>query len=115
MKNPCKWGLMYLLIILLISCVSPNSVSVLAREPSIDYFKVDPNEIYYGILCQLSWYVTNAESVSINHGISAVEAIGVKWVYPEKTITYRLTARNSFAEITAECRIVVLDDLVIKK
>lgn len=58
-------------------------------------FSVAPASIAPGATAVLSWSVTNATSVTIDHGIGTVSASGTKNVSPAAPTTYKLTAANT--------------------
>jgi hypothetical protein len=110
-------GLVFLLVAVITSCgqaappasapgsVSSNSTSVIEEiivdVPVIDktklpviQFSVSPNSIAPGGTAVLSWNVTNATTVTIDHGIGTVSASGTKNVSPAAPTTYKLTAGN---------------------
>jgi len=69
-------------------------------NPIINYFSVDVNTITEGESATLSWEVTDADSVTISHGIGEVDISGSQTVSPEETTTYILTATNSAGNVT---------------
>jgi PKD repeat protein len=90
---------------------SPNAASTsspsqpeapLINLPSSDKTKVPviqfsaaPASIAPGATSVLSWNVTNATTVTIDHGIGTVSATGTKNVSLTAPATYKLTAVNS--------------------
>lgn len=58
-------------------------------------FSAAPASIAPGATAVLSWNVTNATTVTIDHGIGAVSATGTKNVSPTSPTTYKLSAANS--------------------
>ena len=58
-------------------------------------FSAAPAFIAPGATAVLSWNVTNATTVTIDHGIGAVSATGTKNVSPTSPTTYKLSAANS--------------------
>lgn len=94
--------LMILLFLLLSSCsgVTPSG-------PTISSFTSNSTSIIEGENVTLSW-VTNATSVSIDHGIGTVAApSGSTTVTPASTTTYTLTATNSAGSSTAVVTVTV--------
>jgi hypothetical protein len=63
-------------------------------------FTVNPTGIAPGGTAVLSWTVTNATSVSIDHGIGTVSLTGTKSVSPTAPTTYKLTALNDSGSMT---------------
>jgi hypothetical protein len=64
-----------------------------AKLPVIQ-FSVSPPTISPGGAAVLTWSVTNATSVTIDHGVGAVSASGTRNVSPTAPTTYKLTAGN---------------------
>jgi len=58
-------------------------------------FSAAPASIAPGATAVLSWNVTNATSVTIDHGVGTVSATGTKNVSPAAPTTYKLTAANA--------------------
>src|SRR5262245_61722294 len=58
----------------------------------INNFDVEPRSIQRGQNGTLSWSVANATDISINQNIGAVQANGMRQVFPSTTTTYTLTA-----------------------
>jgi hypothetical protein len=91
--------------------VSPNGATTnapsepetpLINLPSSDKTKVPviqfsaaPVSVAPGGMSVLSWNVTNATTVTIDHGIGTVSATGTKNVTITAPVTYKLTAVNS--------------------
>jgi hypothetical protein len=61
--------------------------------PNIASFSANPSAIASGDSSNLSWGVTNADSIEIDHGVGTVTSPGSKAVRPASTTTYTLTAR----------------------
>ena len=64
-----------------------------SKAPVIQ-FSVTPASIAPGGSATLSWTVTGATSVTIDHGIGTVDLAGTKKVSPTTPTTYKLTAAN---------------------
>lgn len=79
--------------------VSPLSV--------INSFTTDPNTITPGGSAMISWNVSNATSISIDHNIGNVSLTGSTHVSPNTTTTYTLTASNASGSTTATTQVVV--------
>jgi len=75
--------------------------------PTIIHFTASPESIMEGEMSILSWNVSHATAVQIDHGIGTVSAIGTTEVNPEETTTYTLTATNSDGQKTQVCTIEV--------
>jgi hypothetical protein len=63
--------------------------------PVVNYFSASPSTIYAGNSAILSWSVSNATSVSIDHGVGAVGLSGSISVSPATSTDYVLTATNA--------------------
>jgi hypothetical protein len=62
--------------------------------PVINYFTASPSNIFAGDSSTLSWNVSNATSVTINHGVGTVGASGSLSVWPATSTAFTLTATN---------------------
>jgi len=58
----------------------------------INNFTVEPRTIQRGQSGTLTWSVANATDISINQNIGAVQANGMRQVFPSTSTTYTLTA-----------------------
>jgi hypothetical protein len=67
-----------------------------SKSPVIQ-FSVSPTSVPPGGTAVLTWNVTNATSVTIDHGIGTVAAAGTSKVSPAGPVTYKLTASNADA------------------
>lgn len=65
-----------------------------AVSPHCDYLRASDNYVEEGDRVTLSWETTNADNVSINHGIGSVARDGSMNVTVYDDITYVLTAQN---------------------
>jgi hypothetical protein len=74
---------------------SPPDSSEQVQEVQILAFTVLPLPIARGDSCELEWDTSNATTVTIDPDIGEVPESGKRFVYPENTKTYTLTARNS--------------------
>jgi len=63
--------------------------------PLINYFSASPTNISAGDSSTLSWSVSNATSINIDHGIGTVGPSGATLVFPSISTSYMLTAINS--------------------
>jgi hypothetical protein len=61
---------------------------------SCDAFNIDKSIVEPGESFKLTWYTTNADSVSINHGIGSVQADGDMTTSTNEDRTYVLTVRK---------------------
>lgn len=66
--------------------------------PVINYFTASPTGIYAGNSTTLSWNVSNATYVNINHGVGNVGSSGSTSVWPATSTTFTLRATNSVGE-----------------
>jgi len=107
-NNNNKYFVLTILLILfgvfLIGC---NGGPAPIDSPIIDFFIVDVNTIEEGESATLGWQVTDADSVTISHGIGEVNSSGSYTVSPTETITYILTATNSAGSVTDTAMITV--------
>ncbi len=63
--------------------------------PIINYFTANPSNISAGDSSTLSWNVSNATSVTIDHGVGTFGSSGTTLVYPTTNTNYTLTAYNA--------------------
>jgi len=75
--------------------------------PVVNYFTADPPSIIVGDLATLSWNVSNATSVTIDHGVGTFASSGNALVSPAMTTTYILTATNAAGSATATAQVIV--------
>ena len=76
-------------------------------SPIINSFLANPPTINEGESSTLNWSVTDADTVTIDHGIGAVALAGTIIVNPITNTTYILTATNSAGSVTATMNITV--------
>jgi hypothetical protein len=88
---------------------TPGESGTSAGMPYIDYFTADPGAISPGDSSTVSWSVSNAESITIDYGVSVdtVPPTGTATVNPTATTTYTLTATGGGATVSATVDIVV--------
>jgi hypothetical protein len=82
-----------------------TTVTVVAL-PAIN-FSADTLTIASGGSATLSWFVSGADSVSIDQGIGVTTAFGTQKVSPHQTTTYTLTATNAAGSSHASVTITV--------
>ena len=82
------------------------TVTVNPGPPVIGAFTASPATITAGQLSTLSWSVSGASALSIDHGIGAVSGTSVT-VSPNLTTTYTLTASNGAGTVTATATVTV--------
>ena len=75
--------------------------------PIINSFSASPSTITLGESSTLSWSVTDATSVTIDHTIGSVALTGTTAVNPTTTTTYTLTATNTAGSVTAGTTVTV--------
>ena len=91
-----------IILVFIIGCSGPSPT-----EPIINSFLADPPTIIEGESSTLSWSVTDATNVRIDHDIGSVDLTGNIAVNPIVTTTYTLTATNSAGSVTAKTIIAV--------
>jgi peptidoglycan-associated lipoprotein len=69
---------------------TPSSVG----KPEINSFTAEPSTIERGQSSTLSWSISNATDMSIDHGVGAVQSRAQRQVFPSATTTYTLTANG---------------------
>jgi hypothetical protein len=74
--------------------------------PAIENFTANPAVIVQGQSSALSWIVTAADSLSIDHGLGTMSGTSTI-VSPTATTTYKLTATNSTGSSTADVTVMV--------
>jgi len=78
-----------------------------AELPVVTSFTASPSAITAGQVTTLSWDVSGANSVTIDHGIGTVASQGTKVLSPKETTTYTLTATNSAGSETAASTVTI--------
>ena len=81
--------------------------------PIINSFLASPSIITVGESSTLSWNVTDATTVTIDHGVGIVALSGTTTVSPITTTTYTLTATNTAGSVTATTTVTVSSALTI--
>jgi hypothetical protein len=74
--------------------------------PVITTFTASPTAINQGQSTQLAWTVNGATSLSIDHGVGAVNGTSTV-VSPAATTTFTLTATNGAGSVTAQAQVTV--------
>ena len=89
-------------LVFLLSCdgIGPST-------PVIHSFSANPPMINESESSTLTWHVTDADSVIIDHGVGAVSLTGTIAVTPEISTTYTLTVTNSAGGVTKTTTITV--------
>src|SRR6056297_3140203 len=106
-NNNKYFVLAVLLILFGVFLIGCNGGPAPIDSPIVDFFIVDVNTIEEGEGATLSWQVTDADSVTISHGIGEVNSSGAHTVSPTETTTYILTASNSGGSVTDSVMITV--------
>jgi hypothetical protein len=75
--------------------------------PLINAFSANPISITTGGSSMLSWNVSGATTVTIDHGIGTFTPTGNRTVSPTTTTTYTLTASNAAGNVTATAQVIV--------
>jgi peptidoglycan-associated lipoprotein len=70
------------------------TVTPTVAKAEIDTFTAEPSTIEKGQSSTLSWSISNATDMSIDHGVGAVQSKGSHQVFPTATTTYTLTANG---------------------
>ena len=84
------------------------TVSSPIEKPTVNSFAASPAAIAQGGSANLSWNVSNAETVTIDRNVGQVDAAsGTVQVSPETTTTYTLTASNQAGDTTATATLTV--------
>ena len=81
----------------------PSSVD----KPAINVFTAEPSTIERGQSSTLSWSISNATDMSIDHGVGAVQSRAQRQVFPSATTTYTLTANGPGGSETATVTVEV--------
>jgi len=76
--------------------------------PVIVNFSITPGSITSGQKAILQWYVKDASTVSISHGIGTVSCSGSRAVYPGTTTTYTLTAYGCCNSVSSSATVTVM-------
>ena len=92
-----------------------NPVPVLTQAqpvPVISSFVAVPASIGAGQSTTLSWSTTNSTSLSLGPGIGDVSGTTSKIMNPSSTVTYTLTATNSFGSASKQATVTVGPDII---
>lgn len=109
-----KFLVIVLMLIFMTGC--GTSIFTTPSEPVINSFTADPLTITAGGSSTLSWDVSDATSVSIDHGVgSSLALISSATVSPTVTTTYTLTATNAAGTVTATAQVVVTTEPSVEK
>jgi hypothetical protein len=95
-------------ILLAMLVIAGCSLTPAGEKPVINNFTADPPSVSYGGGATLSWRVTNAASVEIDHGVGvAARTAGSTVIYPGSTTSYRITATNAAGSNSAIVTVAV--------
>jgi len=83
------------------------TVNMMASLPTIASFTASPNTITAGGSAKLSWRVSGATSLSIDHGVGIVEGTSCE-VTPTRTMLYILSATNATGTSTEQTTVTVV-------
>ena len=93
---------------MLTACVNlSQDVPLIYDKPVVRSFAATPAAITQGAASTLTWNVSGATAVTIDHGVGSVALSGSTSVVPQGTTTYILTAINSWGTATATTQIAV--------
>lgn len=73
----------------------PPGPQLVTPAPRVDSFTAEPARIERGQSINLRWATTNADTVTIDQGVGAVQVSGTRQLFPSGTTTYVLIARNA--------------------
>lgn len=90
-----------------ISVTDATELTARTTLPVINYFTASPAQIYRGGSSTLSWSVTGATTITIDHDIGNVSSIGTWVVKPGLTTTYNMKATNSAGSVKAAVTVTV--------
>jgi hypothetical protein len=96
-----------LVVLLLIAGCTGGSITLGGQMPVINSFNASPASISTGGTSNLSWNVSGAAKVTIDHGIGDVALTGTRSVTPPITTVYTLTATNTRGTVTATTQVIV--------
>jgi len=93
-----------------ISGKSIETVMVIVKPvPEINFFTASKNNIYEGGTFTLTWSVSGATDVTIDHGIERVESEGKQVIsLLNETTTFTLTATNEVGSVSEKVEVIVL-------
>ena len=83
------------------------TVAPTVAKPEINIFAAEPSTIERGQSSTLSWSISNATDMSIDHGVGAVQSKGSRQVFPTATTTYTLTANGPGGSDTRSVTVTV--------
>ena len=91
-----------------ITATIPGPVPVApSYPPVINYFTANPSAINAGEISTISWNVTGASFIFLDHGGGYVSASGYATANPSTTTSYTLTATNAAGTVTKSATVTV--------
>ena len=90
------------LLLVVCGCAAPQ-----AARPTINHFYANPASISKGDSCTLNWRVAGADTVTIDHALGTMPAVGSCAVTPDETTVYELTATNRSGVTVADTTVTV--------
>jgi hypothetical protein len=75
--------------------------------PVVNYFTANPSSIYAGNSSTLSWNVSNATYVNIDHGVGNVGSSGSTSVWPATSTAFTLTATNAVGQSSMTATVLI--------
>jgi predicted secreted protein len=90
------------LISVVCACAAPQ-----AARPTVNHFYANPASISKGDSCTLNWRVADTDTVTIDHALGTMPAIGSCTVSPGETTIYELTATNRSGVTVADTTVTV--------
>jgi predicted secreted protein len=90
------------LILVVCACAAPP-----AARPTVNHFYANPASVSRGDSCTLNWRVADADTVTIDHALGIMPAVGSCAVSPDETTVYELTAANSSGVTVADTTVMV--------
>lgn len=107
-KENRYYFLLFFTIIVFSFLTGCNGITLTPTIPEIDFFSADTHFLIEGNTTNLSWVVSNADTVTIDQGIGEVDLSGSHAVSPTEKTTYTLTATSGTESETAEVTINVM-------
>jgi hypothetical protein len=92
-----------------VTCTAPVTVQSNSSF-SCDSFNIDKSSVEKGESFTITWTTTNADSVSINHGIGSVSADGSTTASTNEDRTYTLTATKGSQSVTCSDSVQIKSD-----
>lgn len=83
-------------------------IEIVPPAPVITSFTITPASIVHGSTATLAWATENADTVSLEPAIGAVDPSGSLTVTPGITTTYTLTATNAYDSVSTAATVAVL-------